>query len=259
MAGFDGTDILDLFCWGMEKLTRPTLSNLLSGYEEYEHRYGASRAIWRLERERWIQRTRSGKQIVFTLTVDGRQRAPVCEPQQDWSRPWDGAWRVVTFDLPETQRKERKRLWQALRARKFGLLQRSVWVWPHDVHGILEDMIEIEGLPECFCGFQANRLFLCTHAEVVSAAWDWKEINQRHQHHLQRLTGTEAELRNATSLAELSKAARCERRAYQYAFSFDPLLPRPLLPKSYAGGRVEEEHRAFRRHLGRRLHELGAE
>jgi len=256
MAGLDYAEVLDLFCWGLDKLSRPTLSNLLAGYEEYEHRYGTSRAIWRLERERLIHRSRTGRRIEFVVTAAGQKRLPVFEPQPHWSRQWDGAWRVVTFDLPETQRKERKRLWQALRAHKLGLLQRSVWVWPHDMHAMLNEIIRIEGLPECFCGFQASRLFLCTHAEVAATAWDWEEINRRHQHYLQRVTGTEVELRNVVVLPDLATTARHERQAYQYAFSFDPLLPRVLLPKSYAGFRVEEQHQAFRRRLGLRLQQL---
>jgi phenylacetic acid degradation operon negative regulatory protein len=258
MARLDYAEMLDLFCWGLDKLSRPTLANLLAGYEEYEHGRGASLAIWRLERERLIQRTRAGKRIEFAITATGQQRLPVCEPQRHWSRVWDGAWRVVTFDLPETQRKERKQLWRALRARKLGLLQRSVWVWPHDVRAMLAEIIRIEGLPECFCGFQASQLFLCTHAEVVATAWDWEEIGRRHQHYLQRLTGTEMQLHNAAALSDVAMAARHERQAYQYAFSFDPLLPRALLPRSYAGFRVENQHQVFRRHLGRRFWELAA-
>jgi DNA-binding transcriptional regulator PaaX len=120
------------------------------------------------------------------------------------------------------------------------------------------EIIRIKGLPECFCGFQASQLFLCTHEEVAATAWDWEEIGLRHQNYLQRLTGTETELRDASTLSELATVARRERQAYQYAFSFDPLLPRVLLPKLYAGIRVEEQHQTFRRRLACRMEELTA-
>ena len=40
---------------------------------------------------------------------------------------------MFSYDLPETRRNDRAQLWRALRARKLGLLQLSMWVWPHEV------------------------------------------------------------------------------------------------------------------------------
>jgi phenylacetic acid degradation operon negative regulatory protein len=256
MSRFDYAEVLDLFCWGMDQLTRPTLGTLLGGYRQYAHRHNAAAAILRLEKRNLIQRTRTGKKETFTITAQGRRRLRCFNPEQHWSRSWDGAWRVVTFDLPERRRADRKRLWQALRARKLGFLQRSVWIWPHDVRAILNEIIKIEGLPECFCGFQANVLFLCTTAEVVATAWDWEEIGKQHQSYLQRSTGTEEEVAKASALATVTAVAQRERHAYQYAFLFDPLLSRTLLPKTYRGFAVEERHQAFRRALARRFFNL---
>jgi DNA-binding transcriptional regulator PaaX len=111
-------------------------------------------------------------------------------PRTEWAKRWDGIWRVVTFDLPEVRHKERHRLSRALRGRQLGFLQRSVWVWPHDVQPILNEIIETEGVPECFCGFQANKLLLCTDAEIVASAWDFVEITRSQRGYLTHLAGT---------------------------------------------------------------------
>jgi hypothetical protein len=47
--------------------------------------------------------------------------------------------------------------------------------------------------------------------------------------------------------------ARQERAAYEYALSFDPLLPQQLWPPGYRGAAVEERHREFRLVLAKRL------
>jgi len=249
-------EILDLFCWGMETLTRPTLSNLLAGYEEYAHRSGSENLLERLEREELLARQGRGKHAKFSITATGWLRVPQTNPAQGWDRPWDGAWRVLTFDLPVQQRRERKRLWEALRSYKLGLLQGSVWLWPHDLTPMLAQMIQAKGVPECFCGFTARELFLCTDAEVVATAWDWEEITRRQDGYLRHPSAVPRVIQNSKSLAHLAALARSEKQAYDYAFAWDPLLPRSLWPRNYKGALVQTRHQSLRRLLGQQLTRL---
>ena len=249
-------EVLDVFCWGLDKFMRPTLVNLLSGYEEYEHSSRSLRVTRHLERHKWISRTGRGKNATFAITADGRRQVAPLDVAGEWERPWDGCWRVVIFDLPEAQRRQRFVLWQALRARHLGLLQRSVWIWPHDLQSALQEIVHAEGVPDCFCGFETRRLFLCTDAEVVSAAWDFAEIQRRQEGYLDGWAKGVRVVEQCQTLSALAKTARAERMAYQYAFSLDPLLPRVLWPKSYRGTMVADRHRQFRQALARRLRDL---
>lgn len=47
------------------------------------------------------------------------------------NKKWDGMWRVVIFDIPNTQQKLRDELRRGMRLYGFHLLQRSVWVYPY--------------------------------------------------------------------------------------------------------------------------------
>jgi phenylacetic acid degradation operon negative regulatory protein len=240
-------EVLDLFLWTMDSLTRPTFSNLLAGYEEYSHRPMNRNLLLELERQRFLEQTgRVGKDPVYRITAAGIERTRIVNPHAEWGRTWDGVWRVVTFDLPEVRRKDRQLLWRALRARKLGLLQRSVWIWPHPLQAILEEIVQVEGVPECFCGFGANDLFLCTHAEVVASAWDWEEIGLAHRSYLQQPSLEERQIAAARDLGRLAALARSERRSYAYAFALDPQLPRGLWPKSYQGAAVQRRHERLR-------------
>ena len=215
--------------------------------------------IRRMEREGLVQRQGRGAAARFTITVKGRQRAVVCDPAREWARSWDKQWRVVSYDLPETRRRERRMLWRALRDRKLGFLQRSLWVWTHQVEVTLREIIEVEGVPECFCGFEAHRVFLCTDAEIVATAWDFEEIHKRQQMYLNQLVATPARAKAAQQPAELARLARLEHQSYQHAFSLDPLLPRVLWPKEYLGPAVEKRHQEFRSAFHRRRRQLARE
>lgn len=246
-------EILDLFLWAGEKLTQPTLRNLLAGYEESLYRQGRLPGIPALERRELISRTGRGVEAVFAITAAGRKRVVRPKPQDSWERSWDGSWRVIAFDLPMVQQRDRYRLWRALRARNIGLLQRSVWIWPHDIEPVLQEIIQAEGVPECFCGFEARRLFLCTHAEIVATAWDFEEIGRRHATYLKHPRLTPRVLDACRDVPSLARWARLEREAYEYALSLDPLLPRALWPASYQGRAVQELHERLRSRLSQRF------
>jgi phenylacetic acid degradation operon negative regulatory protein len=198
-------EILEVFLWGLDKLMRPTFNNMLAGYEEFAHRPENRDLLRRLEQHRLIQRQGRGKHAVFTITETGRQRLAAPDPRRAWQQPWDGCWRAITFDVPETRRKDRKVLWRALRAHRLGLLQRSVWVWPHPLEPIVRQIIKAEGVPECFCGLEVRGLFLCTNEEVVVSSWDWEEIGRRHQSYLTHPDLAVADLKSAAELAALAR------------------------------------------------------
>ncbi len=256
MGWVQHAQLMELLAAGLEGLTREGLRLFVTGFARCANHRQADKLIERLQRGGWIDRDGRGSNAKFRITATAHELAPAIAPWACWHKPWDGAWRVVTFDLPEVRRKDRQRLWRALRERKLGLLQRSVWVWPHDVASILKEIIQVEGVPECFCGFEARRLFLCTNAEIVTSAWDFEEIARRQRVHLNHSLTTRKAVKAATDLNKLATLARIEWQAYEDAFSLDPLLSRELIPRSYQGEAVQRRHEDFRHQCRRRIAEL---
>jgi DNA-binding transcriptional regulator PaaX len=247
---------LGFFFWGLETFSRRDCGLILAGYRDTPGGRRLDQLLERWRRQQLITRHGRGKTAEFTITERGRSLVPVFEPHRAWNKPWDSKWRVFSFDLPADRRKDRTKLWRALHDAKLGCLQHSVWIWPHEVEALLREVIQARGIPECFCGFEASRLFLCDHAEVAATAWDFDEISRRHATYLRHLVANPSALLRARDLTELARFARIEHDAYRYAFSRDPLMPRVLWPKSYSGAAVEERHQNFCAVLQRRLHEL---
>jgi DNA-binding transcriptional regulator PaaX len=247
-------EVLDLFVWGMDKLMQPTLHNLLAGYDEYAQYSQTAKLLERLRKQELLARHGHGKTACFTITAKGRARLPAAlVAEESWQTKWDGGWRVLTFDLPMVRQRDRYPLWRAFRDRKLGLLQRSVWIWPRPLEAIVREILEAEGIPECFCGLEVRGLFLCTNAEVVCVAWDFEEIYRHHRVYLQQPRLTVSEINGTHDLAALAALARFERQTFDFAFSLDPLLPAELWPKDYRGPEILARHRTFRRALHQRL------
>ena len=199
-----------------------------------------------------------GSNVEFTITVKGRQRCAHPDPTPAWDRDWDKRWRLVTFDIPEIRRKDRLTLWRELRDRRLGFLQQSVWIWPHDIEPLLQEVIQAKGIPECFAGFECTRLFLCTDAEIVETAWDFKVIRRKQETYLKEVDGIMKAVRDAPELKALPEHATKERFAYLQAIECDPWLPRVLWPKGYRGEAVQEMHQRVRAELSRRLRQLAS-
>jgi phenylacetic acid degradation operon negative regulatory protein len=241
-----------LLC-GLETFSRRDCAFILAGFHQTASDRELDRLLDRWRNRELIAREGHGQSARFKITDAGLQHVPSADPARDWDRSWDGIWRGFSFDLPSRHRRDRMVLWRTLRAHKLGLLQRSVWVWPHEVETMLRETIQAHGIPECFCGFRSNSLFLCNDSEVVAAAWDWEEIGRRHETYLRHQVADTESLERARDLRELARIARVELDAFAFAFSLDPLLPRVLLPRAYLGQPTAARRHAFRHCLRRRL------
>ena len=100
-----------------------------------------SHVLSRLNRKGYIEYEGEGKDRRVRITKAGRtylekQRFQlVNRPQR---RRWDGYWRIVMFDIPESQRSRRDALRRELVEAGFKKLQWSVWVSPDECEGYIK-------------------------------------------------------------------------------------------------------------------------
>src|ERR1041384_6101725 len=97
-----GSEFLNLLLWSLDVLSRPTFRNLTDSYETWAYRNGFYQHVGRLEQKGLLERDSAPvRDRLYRLTEPGRIYAlGGRDPQAEWSRPWDGRWRVVIFDVP---------------------------------------------------------------------------------------------------------------------------------------------------------------
>ena len=249
-------ELLNLLLWSTDMFVRPTFRNLTDSYESWAYRNGLLHQVRTLENTQLLQRdSRSRTERYYRLTERGRLHAlGGRDPDRQWTRAWDGRWRLVLFDVPVAQRTRRQRLRRYLRARGFGCLQGSVWVTPDPLQTEREilaggkvdvaSMLLLDAQP---CAGESD-------AEIVAGAWDFERINRHYARHLEILRQHPlGELREQTMAKAFQRWAAREREAWLSAVTLDPLLPQPLLPPGYLGREAWRQRREALRHAGRQL------
>jgi phenylacetic acid degradation operon negative regulatory protein len=252
-------EFLNLLLWSADMLVRPTFRNLTDSYEGWAYRNGVLHQAARLEKQQFLEHDdSSGDDRLFRLTAKGRLHAlGGRDPEQRWSRAWDGQWRMVLFDVPAGQNAQRERLRRYLRSSGFGYLQNSVWIKPDPLNEErlilgggkinVESLLLLETRP---CAGESD-------AEIVAGAWDFDQINRRYARHLKVLKQrpTRAPLGDAAAKA-LLRWATAEREAWLKAVRHDPLLPGRILPSDYLGQQAWRRRVEVLRDAGRQLRQF---
>jgi phenylacetic acid degradation operon negative regulatory protein len=249
-------DFLYLLLWSADVLMRPTFRNLTDSFEGWAYRNGLSRQVATLEQLRLLERDQKATgDRLYRLTEQGRLHAlGGRDPAAQWSRHWDGRWRLVLFDVPMEQHVHRGRLRRYLHAKGFGCLQGSVWITPDPVHGErqilaggkinVESLLLLEARP---CSGESD-------VEIAAGAWDFGNINNHYARHLKLLDQRpDGSLRNNAAAKALQRWAADERAAWHAAVEIDPLLPKRLLPPDYLGCRAWQRRIEVLRQAGQQL------
>lgn len=125
---------------GSSEELRDWIYQVYSDYPKSIKKDSLSRAIKRL-RERGLleQEQREMDEIVFRLTQEGRNLALLIG---DNVGDWDGRWRIVVFDIPESKRIVRDVLRKRLKRWGFEPWQKSVWASKKNVTIKLREFIK---------------------------------------------------------------------------------------------------------------------
>jgi DNA-binding transcriptional regulator PaaX len=110
-------------------------------------KYQVSRILKNLHENGLIERHSTEQSSFAQITSDGRQKLrsiKLSSPTSLISTHWDGFWRMVILDIPESRKSERNSLRYILKKAGFAPLKNSVWVSPYPMEhlfmNIKEDM-----------------------------------------------------------------------------------------------------------------------
>ncbi len=172
-------------------------------------------------------------QRIVRLTEEGRRWAQGgVDPLALWARRWDHRWRIVAFDVPETDTAVRTRLRRRLHEFRFGWLQNSVWLSPDPIGAFRAQLGEKNTIPESLTFLEAVPIGGESSEAMVRSAWDFTGLAKCHAAYAEILRLRPGRSRGAKAWSEWLAT---EQRAWRQIVRKDPFLPEELLPSGYRG------------------------
>lgn len=142
-SGSVAADILLIAAAGpiiLASLFLPNASQMLRPLIKWHKNWGKikrqriNETIRRLNKKRLIELVQKGDNLYIEITQNGKKLIKNFDYNNlELSKPkkWDKKWRLVIFDVPEKQNKERRALSEKLKNLGFYPLQESVYIYPY--------------------------------------------------------------------------------------------------------------------------------
>lgn len=99
-----------------------------------EDKYAINRSIKGLKEAGLIENIYSGQNDYARLTKEGKKKMHSLRLENETTlvnTSWDGFWRIILLDLPETRKSERESLRYLLKKAGFVCLKNSAWISPY--------------------------------------------------------------------------------------------------------------------------------
>lgn len=113
---------------GKKAINRATLTP-----EDAKSRYAVTRSIKNLSEAGLVEEIETTQSSFLRLTAEGRQKLrniKLSNPKSLVDTRWDGYWRMIILDLPESRKSERDSIRYILKKAGFLCMKNSVWVSP---------------------------------------------------------------------------------------------------------------------------------
>ena len=223
-------------------------------------------------------------EIYLRLTSQGQNKIRRDFPVFSFSKKsWDGKWRIVTFDIAELDRYLRESLREKLRDLGFGMLQKSVWLTPHDILADFQEFLENKGLSSYVYIMETGSLLTGDEKALAGKIWNMETLNEKYIKLLEKIdllqrpgvfSSDRRQLLQANVTKEMretqqketkttevrtlkAESERTEKWRYgertreiktEYAnlLLSDPCLPKELLPDDWAGETVRGKIRELK-------------
>lgn len=114
-------------------------------------RHSVYNAAQRLKQKGYLKTSKKNNQTIFELTDAVKKHLAAFEKltlKYRTPAKWDGRWRLVSFDVPETQRKYRDTLRWKLKRLGLEQFQQSIWVSPYPLEDDFQQIIMEGGLQD---------------------------------------------------------------------------------------------------------------
>jgi len=226
-------------------------------------RHNFNQLISRSLKAQLIEKVEKNGEVYMRITSGGRKTMQRDFPMLSFqNKSWDRKWRIVMFDVAEINKIVRNRLRRKLKELGFGMLQKSVFISPHDIMKDFLEFSESSGIKEYLYLLETQNLTVGDKNEFANRVWKLDELNKKYKNIVEEIEKVknkcisnendrtkELYIQNDNRMKgrvgkNMGKISRIEdlakfrelRNKWLNIVVCDPFLPESLLPKPWWSG-----------------------
>src|SRR3990172_7766558 len=128
----------------------------------------------------WAEKIIINNEVYYQITGKGEKQFDKYLKPLKKSGNWDGRWRLVIFDVPESKRNIRDKLRRYLMGLGLGILQASVWISPNDIKKDIDEIAQKLDLGSCLKYFEVSRNTNLDNT-ILEKSWNLPELEDKYK------------------------------------------------------------------------------
>lgn len=175
------------------------------------------------------QEEKPSAKITYMLTEKGKQQLYLEFPFFRFvEEEWDGVWRVISYEIPESKRDLRDRLRREMRGWGLGPWHRSFWLTPHPIIEELRSLVYGREEEQYIQAFESTHVFGDVNG-LVEKVWQKSELEKNYRELFKQWHGV------LSSEKDKSEKIRQVAALYVPVLRADPGVPKSLMGLKWIG------------------------
>lgn len=144
--------------------------------------------VWKSLKTGDIEKIVKNDKVYLRLSGRGKSKVIRDFPMAAFqNKKWDGKWRIVLFDIEEKSRRIRDLFRAKLKELGFQMVQKSVYITPHDITRDLQEFIKSKDLHNDVYLVETEHFLTGDPKNLANKLWGLDELNERYYRLLEKI------------------------------------------------------------------------
>jgi len=198
--------------------------------------------ISRSYKAKFIEKVERDGKMYIRITSEGKKTIQRDFPMLSLqNRQWDRKWRIVMFDIEEVNKQVRERLRAKLKELGFGMLQKSVFISPHDLLKDFSEFAEASGIKNYLYLLETHKLIVSDQRQLANRVWKLDDLNEKYKEIIDMISDSDRMKKSDSQMKEKMRNVCANiRNSWLRIVVEDPFLPKAFLPIPWYGDKAEK-------------------
>lgn len=197
--------------------------------------------VWRNLKVGNIVKKVVGGKVYLEVTAKGKEKIKERFPLINLiSQDWDGKIRFAIYDIEEENKIIRELFRKKVKQLGFGMLQKSVWITPHNLLEEFQEFLQAHRLTEKVILLETENFYIGDLKKLAKKVWQIDKIALLYKELYKDLLLYKSLIKKGDRNQKINSLKKRLREKVIKVYFQDPFLPDEFLPQNWIGKKVRE-------------------